>query len=105
MKTTQNKTETPDQAAGKVCSAMCCEGQCSESGVTSFGCAGQDPRAQHGPADLIPAGDTNAVILQGTQLLDLIHRWRSRGVKDDDGAFTQRISFLDLSKEWTRGPG
>lgn len=74
-------------------------------GITFFGRAGQDPRAPGGPANLIPAGHADAVVSQSSQLLDLIQRWRSRGVKIHDGAITQRTHFLDLNEKWRCGPG
>lgn len=54
------------------------------TGITSFCCAGQNPRAYCRPANLIPTGHSDAVISQGLQLLDLIQMWRSRGIKNHD---------------------
>jgi len=68
-------------------------------GITSFGCAGQNPRAYCRPADFIHAGHTDAVIRQSLQLLDLIHMCWTRGVKNPDWAMTQRLNFLDLNEK------
>lgn len=74
------------------------------SGITSFCCAGQNPRAYCRPANFIPAGHTDAVISQGLQLLDFIQMWRSRGIKNHDWVITQQVSFLDLNEQCRCGP-
>lgn len=63
---------------------------------TSLRGAGCDPGAECRPANLIPAGNTDVVLLHGLQLLDVIHVGRHRGVEGLEGDVASWNDFLDL---------